>query len=143
MASVFRGMFYYSNGFIYAINDMPEDTPVYSFTNSNVIDGNFNYESTSLKDRNSVVYIRYIDKNNLYKPAARWKVTFIIKKRNPPLALHNLGFDAVLISFGPNRIFYVTPFIFVAKPTLNLFTRSPCHDAIVMFVSSHYRTLRV
>lgn len=72
MASVFRGMFYYSNGFIYAINDMPEDTPVYSFTNSNVIDGNFNYESTSLKDRNSVVYIRYIDKNNLYKPAVEY-----------------------------------------------------------------------
>lgn len=72
MASVFRGMFYYSNGFIYAINDMPEDTPVYSFNNSNVIDGNFNYESTSLKDRNSVVYIRYIDKNNLYKPAVEY-----------------------------------------------------------------------
>lgn len=72
MASIFRGMFYYSNGFIYAINDMPEDTPVYSFNNSNVIDGNFNYESTSLKDRNSAVYIRYIDKNNLYKPAVEY-----------------------------------------------------------------------
>ena len=72
MASVFRGMFYYSNGFIYAINDMPEDTPIYSFTNSNVSDGNFAYESTSLKDRNSVVYIRYIDKNNFYKPAVEY-----------------------------------------------------------------------
>ena len=72
MASVFRGMFYYSNGFIYAINDMPEDTPIYSFTNSNVSDGNFTYESTSLKDRNSVVYIRYIDKNNFYKPAVEY-----------------------------------------------------------------------
>ena len=72
MASVFRGMFYYSNGFIYAINDMPEETPVYSFTNSNVIDGNFNYESTSLKDRNSAVYVRYVDKNNLYKPAVEY-----------------------------------------------------------------------
>jgi len=30
------------------------------------------YESTSLKDRNSVVYIRYIDKNNLYKPAVEY-----------------------------------------------------------------------
>jgi len=72
MASVFRGMFYYSNGFIYTINDMPENTPVYSFTNSNVTDGNFNYESTSLKDRNSAVYIRYIDKNNFYKPAVEY-----------------------------------------------------------------------
>lgn len=72
MASVFRGMFYYSNGFIYAINDMPENTPVYAFTNSNVVDGNFNYESTSLKDRNSAVYIRYIDKNNFYKPAVEY-----------------------------------------------------------------------
>jgi len=72
MASIFRGMFYYSNGFIFSINDMPEETPVYSFTNSNVIDGNFNYESTSLKDRNSAVYVRYIDKNNLYKPAVEY-----------------------------------------------------------------------
>jgi hypothetical protein len=72
MASIFRGMFYYSNGFIYAINDMPENTPIYSFTNANVVDGNFNYESTSLKDRNSAVYIRYIDKNNLYKPAVEY-----------------------------------------------------------------------
>jgi hypothetical protein len=72
MASVFRGMFYYSNGFIYTINDMPENTPVYSFANSNVTDGNFNYESTSLKDRNSAVYIRYIDKNNFYKPAVEY-----------------------------------------------------------------------
>ena len=72
MASIFRGMFYYSNGFIFSINDMPEDTPVYSFTNANVIDGNFNYESTSLKDRNSAVYVRYIDKNNLYKPAVEY-----------------------------------------------------------------------
>jgi predicted phage tail protein len=72
MASVFKGMFYYSNGFIYAINDMPEETPIYSFTNSNVVDGNFNYESTSLKDRNSAVYVRYIDKNNFYKPAVEY-----------------------------------------------------------------------
>jgi hypothetical protein len=72
MASIFRGMFYYSNGFIFSINDMPEDNPVYSFTNANVIDGNFNYESTSLKDRNSAVYVRYVDKNNLYKPAVEY-----------------------------------------------------------------------
>ena len=72
MASIFRGMFYYSNGFIFSINDMPEETPVYSFTNANVIDGNFNYESTSLKDRNSAVYVRYVDKNNLYKPAVEY-----------------------------------------------------------------------
>jgi len=72
MASIFRGMFYYSNGYIFSINDMPEDNPVYTFTNSNVINGNFNYESTSLKDRNSAVYVRYIDKNNLYKPAVEY-----------------------------------------------------------------------
>lgn len=72
MASIFRGMFYYSNGFIYAINDMPQSTAVYTFTNANVTDGNFNYESTSLKDRNSAVYVRYIDKNNLYKPAVEY-----------------------------------------------------------------------
>jgi len=72
MASIFRGMFYYANGFIFSINDMPEETPVYSFTNSNVINGNFNYESTSLKDRNSAVYVRYVDKNNFYKPAVEY-----------------------------------------------------------------------
>jgi len=72
MASVFRGMFYYANGAIYSTNDMPQNTPVYCFTNSNVVDGNFNYESTSLKDRNTSVYVRYIDKNNLYKPGIEY-----------------------------------------------------------------------
>lgn len=71
-ASVFRGMFYYANGYIYAINDMPQTTPVYSFTNSNVVNGNFNYESTSIKDRNSACYVRYVDKTNLYKPAVEY-----------------------------------------------------------------------
>ena len=72
MASIFRGMFYYSNGYIYALNDMPVNTPVYTFTNANVTDGNFSYESTSLKDRNTAVYVRYNDKNNFYKPAVEY-----------------------------------------------------------------------
>lgn len=72
MASIFRGMFYYANGAIYSINDMPQTNPVYCFTNANVIDGNFSYESTSLKDRNTSVYVRYIDKNNLYKPGIEY-----------------------------------------------------------------------
>jgi len=72
MASIFRGMFYYANGYIYSVNDMPQEVPVYNFTNANVVDGNFNYESTSLKDRNTAIYIRYIDKDNLYKPAVEY-----------------------------------------------------------------------
>ena len=72
MASVFRGMFYYANGYVYAINDMPASVPIYTFTNSNVVNGNFNYESTSIKDRNSSVYVRYVDKTNLYKPAVEY-----------------------------------------------------------------------
>ena len=72
MASIFRGMFYYANGLISTINDMPSETSIYTFTNANVVGGDFSYESSSLKDRNSAVYVRYIDKTKSHKPGVEY-----------------------------------------------------------------------
>jgi hypothetical protein len=71
MASIFQGMSYYGNGFIYAIQDKPR-TPITIFTTSNVKDGNFNYSSSSKKTRHTVAVVRYNDKTNFYKPTIEY-----------------------------------------------------------------------
>ena len=71
MVSVFRGMLYYSNGLIHAVQDAFKD-PIYQFNNANVIDGEFTYSSSSKKARHSVAVVRYIDKKTLYTPAIEY-----------------------------------------------------------------------
>ena len=71
MASIFRGISYYSHGNIYTAQDSPKD-PIYIFTNSNVKDGNFSYQSSSRRVRNSVAIVRFNDKDNFYKPAIEY-----------------------------------------------------------------------
>jgi putative tail protein len=71
MASIFRGIAYYGNGFIYAIQDAPKDAIV-MFNNTNVKDGDFNYSSSSKKVRHTVAIVRYNDKTNYYKPALEY-----------------------------------------------------------------------
>ena len=75
MASVFRGLTYYANGSIFAIQDSPK-TPIITFTNANVEDGNFNYSTASKKQRNSVAIIRYNDPKDFYKPAIEYVEDF-------------------------------------------------------------------
>ncbi len=71
VASAFRAMIYYGFGALYAIQDAPK-TPSFTFTNANVIDGNFTYSSSNKKDRHTVAIIRYNDPKNLYKPALEY-----------------------------------------------------------------------
>jgi hypothetical protein len=75
MASIFRGMTYYSNGSIYAIQDSPKNSNLV-FTNANVEDGNFTYSTSSRKTRNSVAVIRYNDPKNFYAPAIEYVEDF-------------------------------------------------------------------
>jgi hypothetical protein len=75
MASIFRGMTYYSNGSIYAVQDSPKDDKLV-FTNANVEDGNFTYSTSSRKARNSVAIIRYNDPKDFYKPAIEYVEDF-------------------------------------------------------------------
>jgi len=66
MASLFRSIVYYSAGQIVVAQDSPKD-PIYLFTNSNVINGNFDYQDVSKKGRKSVAIVRYNDLTKNYK----------------------------------------------------------------------------
>ena len=72
LASVFRGMLYWQANTIQATADHGnlDGTPVASvhlYTNSNVIEGLFNYSGTSLKTRSTSIRVRYNDPENFYK----------------------------------------------------------------------------
>jgi predicted phage tail protein len=71
MASIFRGMVYYFNGNLNAIQDSPK-TNRYTFTNSNVENGDFNYNSSSKKTRQSIAVVRYNDPKNFYQPSIEY-----------------------------------------------------------------------
>ena len=71
MASIFLGMTYYANGSIYVSQDAPK-SPIVTFTNANVENGNFNYSTTSKKTRNSVAIVRFNDPKNFYRPSVEY-----------------------------------------------------------------------
>jgi len=68
IASNFRGMLYYSSGLITPAQDSPKD-PIKNVTVANVIGGEFNYSGSGLKARHTVVFVRWNDPNEGYKPA--------------------------------------------------------------------------
>jgi hypothetical protein len=71
MASIFRGITYYSAGQIYNTYDASKPC-LYQFTNSNVVDGDFQYSSSARKARHTVAIVRYNDKRNYYKPTIEY-----------------------------------------------------------------------
>lgn len=71
MASIFRGITYYSAGEIFASQDRPKNI-IYAFNNSNVVDGKFSYSDSSRRARKTVAVIRYNDQDNNYKPAVEY-----------------------------------------------------------------------
>ena len=66
LSSIFRGIAYYSNGSIFSSQDKLKSA-IYSFNNSNVLDGNFTYSSSAKKARHTVAIVRYNDKRNSYQ----------------------------------------------------------------------------
>ena len=71
LSSIFRGIAYYSNGSIFSSQDKLKSA-IYSFNNSNVLDGNFTYSSSAKKARHTVAIVRYNDKRNSYQPAVEY-----------------------------------------------------------------------
>lgn len=65
LASVFRGMAYWSSGSLVASQDSPAD-PVQIFTLANIV-GDFNYAGAARKARHTAVVVQYNDPNNRYK----------------------------------------------------------------------------
>jgi predicted phage tail protein len=66
MASIFRGMVYWSGGAITVTQDAPVDA-VYQFAPSNVIDGEFAYQGSSAKARHTVVLVSWNDPEDFYR----------------------------------------------------------------------------
>ena len=60
LASIFRGIVYWSAGGIAVMQDAPAD-PVQMFTPANVINGAFKYQGTSLKSRHTVALVTWND----------------------------------------------------------------------------------
>ena len=71
LTSIFRGIAYFANGSIFAVQDKYK-LPVYQFNNSNVSGGNFTYSSSSKKARHSIAIVRYNDKRNFFQPAIEY-----------------------------------------------------------------------
>ncbi len=66
LASVFRGMIYWFNGAVTAVQDSPED-PSFLFTPANVVDGAFTYSGSSGKTRHSVALVTWNDPEDSYR----------------------------------------------------------------------------
>lgn len=66
MASIFKGMPYWSSGSITLGYDAPSD-PVYQFNNANTVDGMFNYVGSALKSRHTVALVTWNDPEDFYR----------------------------------------------------------------------------
>lgn len=72
LCSVFRGMVYWAAGAAVPVADMPRD-PVYTYAQSNVIDGRFVYSGSRRKDRYTVALVSYNDMTDM----GRQKVIYV------------------------------------------------------------------
>lgn len=66
LATTFRGMSYWGAGTVLTTADMPED-PVYTYSNANVIGGNFTYSGSAKKSRYTVALVSWNDPSDFYR----------------------------------------------------------------------------
>ena len=66
LSSVFRGLGYWMDGQLVAIQDRPKE-PVYTFSQGNVTDGEFAYEGTSERIRANQIVVKWNDPDDQYK----------------------------------------------------------------------------
>lgn len=66
LAGIFKAITYWNGEQIVLDSDVPQD-PVYTFSRSNVIDGNFEYTGTRLRDRHTVAKIAFDNPNEGFK----------------------------------------------------------------------------
>ena len=68
LTSVFRGMMYWGNGRVFAIQTN-DKAPIFNFTNANVIGGQFGYSDSAGNVRSTVALVKYNDPTNFYREA--------------------------------------------------------------------------
>jgi len=66
LSSVFRGIFYFKNGYLSLSSDVSRPVS-YIFTNSNVKDGLFTYTSNDFNNSFSIAKVSYLDKTDNFK----------------------------------------------------------------------------
>lgn len=71
LATTFRGMSYWGAGSVMAVADMPED-PVYTYSNANVIDGQFVYGGSAKKTRYTVALVSWNDPSDFYRQKVQY-----------------------------------------------------------------------
>ena len=92
LASVFRGISYWTGGAITASADMPAD-PVYAYTAANVIGGQFTYAASTRKTRYTTALVTWNDPADFY----RAKVEYVEDRAG--LARYGIQ-QATLTAFG-------------------------------------------
>jgi len=66
IASIFRAMVYWQQGQITAVQDSPKD-PIMTFSDANVIGGQFSYEGSSRKQRHNVAHVTWNNPEDFYR----------------------------------------------------------------------------
>ena len=66
MASVFRGMTYWGQGMLTAVQDSPKD-PIMLFSEANVIGGDFTYSGTAKKARHTTALVTWNNPEDFYR----------------------------------------------------------------------------
>ena len=66
LSSIFRGMAYWNGEQVTVTMDAPQ-TPVYTFSRANVVDGIFNYTGTRARDRHTVAKVAWDNPKNDFK----------------------------------------------------------------------------
>jgi len=66
MASIFRSMLHWMNSQAVVVQERPKE-PIYTFTKSNVVDGGFQYQSSSLRMRTNQCNVTWNDPKRFYK----------------------------------------------------------------------------
>lgn len=67
IASVFRGMLFWSSSSIAAVQDSPKSA-TFNFTNADVVGGEFVYSSSARKSRHTIARVTWNDPDDYYKP---------------------------------------------------------------------------
>lgn len=66
LAGIFRALSFWNGEQVVLDADVPKD-PVYTFSRSNVVDGNFEYPSTRQRDRHTLVKVAWDNPNNAFQ----------------------------------------------------------------------------
>jgi predicted phage tail protein len=97
MASIFRGLIYYSQGILTPTQDRPRD-PDYIFSPANVIDGQFVYSGTSRRARHTVAHVMFSDMTDMgrLKPYVYENAELILKYGYNPLQITAFGCNSAM-----------------------------------------------